>query len=86
MNDYKSILSGAPCFIDDFIIDWLPAVLNEFVAGQAEAVCTNLGICSAAKEVSCHDCTKTLHNLADWLDSEEQVKFQCIVITLTNHQ
>jgi len=73
LHHFGNCHPGAPCLIDDFIIDWLPAVLNEFVAGQAEAVCTNLGICSAPKEVSCHDCTKTLHNLANWLDSEEQM-------------
>ena len=64
-----------PCFIDQFVGDWLPPVLNEFVAGQAETVCTNLGICSAGvREVSCDDCTSTLHNLAKWLESEEQVR------------
>ena len=38
---------GEACFVDAFILDWLPAVLAEFVSGQADAVCQNLGICSA---------------------------------------
>ena len=63
------------CFVDSFIQDWLPAVLPEFVSGQAEAVCQNLGLCSA-REVSCQECSSTVHSLAKWLESEEQVVLQ----------
>ena len=59
--------------MDSFLNDWLPAVLNEFVAGQAEAVCTNLGVCGVIRDVTCEECLTTLHNLAKWLESEEQL-------------
>ena len=74
--DDVTLCLGDACFVDAFILDWLPAVLAEFVSGQADAVCQNLGICSAVKEVSCADCSTTVHNLAKWLESEEQVVLQ----------
>ena len=67
---------GEACFVDAFILDWLPAILAEFVSGQADAVCQNLGICSAVREVTCAECSSTVHNLAKWLESEEQVVLQ----------
>merc|ERR1712012_231477 len=62
-----------PCYIDQFINDWLPPVLTEFVAGQGETVCSNLGLCGVIRSVTCEECLNTLHALARWLESEEQI-------------
>merc|ERR1712227_842377 len=54
-----------PCYIQDFVNDWFPAVLDNFVGGAAQDVCSNLGACA--------ECTTGLHALSKWLESEEQV-------------
>ena len=36
-----------PCYITDFVYEWFPAVLDQFVGGAAQDVCTTLGACSA---------------------------------------
>ena len=66
-----------PCYIQDFVNNWFPAVLDNFVGGAAQDVCTNLGACAGGnvtlREVTCAECTTGLHALSKWLESEEQV-------------
>eukprot|EP00091_Calanus_sinicus_P023646 TRINITY_DN809_c0_g1_i3.p1 TRINITY_DN809_c0_g1~~TRINITY_DN809_c0_g1_i3.p1 ORF type:complete len:130 (-),score=46.71 TRINITY_DN809_c0_g1_i3:131-520(-) len=59
----------------EFVNDWFPAVLDEFVAAAAADVCTTLGACSqaAVREVTCQDCQTGVHDLSKWLEMEDQV-------------
>ena len=68
-----------PCYITDFVYEWFPAVLDQFVGGAAQDVCTTLGACSADNSTTngtattCDEGSNGLHDLSKWLESEEQV-------------
>ena len=64
-----------PCYITEFVNDWFPAVLDNFVAGQAADVCAEFGACSqaAVREVTCEECETGVHSLSKWLEREDQV-------------
>ena len=70
----EKLIAGDPCFITDFVNDWFPAVLDNFVGAAAQDVCTEFGACSAsARAVTCDECETGVHSLSKWLEREDQV-------------